>query len=63
MLAIWRGSEWQIETVVESSTEDLGQLVSLKLDEAGDAHIAYFRVTGRSPLNGVITYAKGSPAP
>jgi hypothetical protein len=63
MLAIWRDSEWQVETVVESPAEDLGQLVSLKLDAAGDSHIAYFRVTSRSPLNGVITYAKGSSSP
>ena len=63
MLAIWRGSEWQIETVVESSAGDLGQLVSLKLDSAGNPHIAYFKVTSRGPLNGVIIYAKGTPSP
>jgi hypothetical protein len=63
MLAIWRGSEWQVEIVAESPAEDLGQLVSLKLDAGGDPHIAYFRVTSRSPLNGVIMYAKGSSSP
>ena len=63
MLAIWRGSEWQVETVVESPAEDLGQFVSLKLDGIRDPHIAYFRVTSRSPLNGVITYVKGSSSP
>ena len=63
MLAIWRGTEWQIDTVVESPAGELGQLVSLKLDSAGDPHIAYFKVTNRSPVNGVITYAKGTPAP
>ena len=63
MLAIWRGTEWQIDTVVESSAGDLGQLVSLKLDSAGDLHIAYFKVIDRRPFNGIITYAKGTSAP
>ncbi len=53
------GSECQVETVVESPTKDLGRLVSLKIDGVGDPHIAYFRVTNRSPLNSVITYARG----
>jgi len=54
------GSECQVETVVESPAKDLGRLVSLKIDGVGDPHIAYFRVTNRSPLNGVITHARGA---
>ena len=54
------GSECQVETVVESPAKDLGRLVSLRIDGVGDPHIAYSRVTNRSPLNGVITYARGS---
>jgi hypothetical protein len=60
-VAIWTGSEWRIESVVEAGSRTLGQLVSLKLDSLDHPHITYFEVTGEQPLSGVIMYAKGTP--
>ena len=60
-LAIWDGSDWQIETVVEEGSETLGQLVSLKLDSEDRPHVAYFEVTDKRPLNGRVKYAMGTP--
>ena len=60
-LAIWRGSQWQTETVVDAGLKTLGQLVSLKLDSSGHPHIAYFQVTNKRPLEGRIKYVKGTP--
>ena len=59
-LAVWEGSTWLIETVVDSEDIELGQLVSLKLDSRDQPHIAYFEVSDKSPLNGRIKYAKGT---
>ncbi len=59
-LAIWDGSEWQSQTVVEAGARPLGQLVSLKLDARDAPHIAYFEVTNPSPLDGQVKYAKGT---
>ena len=61
-LAIWTGSGWQLESVVDAGAGTLGQLVSLKLDSDDRPHIAYFEVTSQRPLNGVIKYARGTPA-
>ena len=61
-LARWDGSSWQIETVVNAgSATTLGQLVSLKLDSKDQPHIAYFEVSSKRPLDGVVKYAKGTP--
>ncbi len=60
-LAVWNGSEWQLNTVVEAGRKVLGQLVVLKLDSNDEPHMAYFEVTAMRPLNGVVMYAKGAP--
>ena len=60
-LARWDGSSWQIETVVNDGSATLGQLVSLKLDSKDQPHIAYFEVSSKRPLDGVVKYAKGTP--
>ncbi|MDA1349126.1 MAG: hypothetical protein O3A47_09725 [Chloroflexi bacterium] len=60
-LAVWDGSEWGISTVVDAGSKTQGQLVSLGLDADDQPHIAYFEVTNKSPLDGVIKYAKGTP--
>ena len=60
-LAIWNGSEWQTETVVDAGSQTLGQLVSPKLDSLNQPHIAYFVVTNKGPLAGRIKYAAGTP--
>ena len=60
-LAVWDGSEWRTQTVVDAGGRRLGQVVSLKLDSSGNPHLAYFEVTGKSPLTGVVKYARGSP--
>lgn len=61
MLALWNGSEWQLERVVEAGPQPLGQLVSLKLDSKDQPHIAYFEVSNKRPLAGRVKYAKGTP--
>ena len=60
-LAGWDGSGWQTETVLDAGDKTLGQLVSLKLDSADHAHIAYFEVTDKTPLDGMVRYIKGTP--
>ena len=60
-LAVWNGTEWETETVVDAGLQTLGQLVSLKLDSEDHPHIAYFIVTNKGPLEGRIKYAKGTP--
>jgi hypothetical protein len=61
-LAVWDGSQWKIDTVVDAGSRPLGQLVSLKLDGQDQPHVAYFEVTSTGgPLAGVIKYAKGTP--
>ena len=59
-LAIWDGSAWQTQTVVDAGARPLGQQVSLKLDSQDEPHIAYYEVTNKSPLDGVVMYAQGS---
>ena len=59
-LAVWNGSEWEIDTVVDAGGDTLGQLVVLKLDSNDEPHLTYFEVTSTRPLNGKIMYAKGS---
>ncbi len=58
-LAKWDGVLWRRETVLDVSTTPiiLGQLTSLKLDQKSDPHIAYYEVTNKSPLTGVVKYA------
>ena len=58
-LALWDGSQWQIEIVLDAGKDKLGQLVSLKLDSKDEPHITYFVVTSSRPLGGNIMYAKG----
>ena len=60
-LAVWDGSSWQTQPVVDAGGRRLGQVVSLKLDSSGHPHLAYFEVTNKSPLTGVVKYAKGAP--
>ena len=60
-LAVWDGSSWQTQPVVDAGDRRLGQGVSLKLDSRGHPHLAYFEVTSKSPLTGVVKYAKGAP--
>jgi len=54
--AIWDGAAWQKEIIVDVSATPtiLGQLTSLKLDRKLDPHIAYYEVTNKSPLTGVV---------
>ncbi len=59
-LAVWSGSQWEIDTVVDAGGKTLGQLVVLKLDSNDEPHLTYFEVTSTRPLNGKIMYAKGS---
>jgi hypothetical protein len=51
---------WTVEEIVSAGSLPLGQLVSLKIDSGGAAHIAYYEVTGRAPLSGVIGYVTKS---
>ena len=60
-LAVWDGSSWRTQTVVDAGDRRLGQLVSLKLDSSGHPHLAYFEVTGKSPPTGIVKYARGTP--
>ena len=60
-LAVWDGSDWTIDSVVDAGSKTLGQLVSLKLDSQGRPHIAYFEVSSKSPLSGTVKYALGTP--
>ena len=60
-LAVWDGSGWRLQTVVDAGSKILGQLVSLKIDSLDQPHIAYFEVTNKGPLEGLVRYAKGTP--
>ena len=60
-LAVWDGSSWRTQTVVDAGDRILGQRVALKLDSNGNPHLAYFEVTGKSPLAGIVKYARGTP--
>ena len=60
-LAVWDGSGWQLQTVVDAESKTLGQLVSMKLDFQDQPHLTYFEVTNKGPLEGLIKYAKGTP--
>ncbi|MFQ5878915.1 MAG: hypothetical protein ACE5IZ_01910 [Dehalococcoidia bacterium] len=61
-LAIWDGSQWQVQTVATSGQNPLGQIVILKLDAQDRPHIGYAEVTSKDPLDGVIMYATASPS-
>ena len=50
-------SSWTLQTVVESSAENLGQLVEFALGDDDRPHLTYFVVNGTSPLTGEIVYA------
>ncbi len=58
--AVHDADGWTVDEVVSADSLPLGQLVSLKVDPAGAAHIAYYEVTGISPLSGVIGYLTNS---
>ncbi len=57
--AVWNGATWQKETVVDLSATPmiLGQLTSLKLDRDSNPHVAYYEVTSKTPLKGIVKYA------
>ncbi len=59
-IAVWNGSDWDIDTVVDAGDKTLGQLVVMKLDSNDEPHLTYFEVTNTRPLNGKIMYAKGT---
>jgi len=58
--AVHDADGWTIEEVASAASLPLGQLVSLKVDATNVAHIAYYEVTGLSPLSGVIGYLTNS---
>ena len=60
-LAVWDGSGWQVQTIVDAGSKTLGQLVSMKLDSQDLPHVTYFEVTNKGPLEGLVKYAKGTP--
>ena len=60
-LAVWDGSSWRTQTVVNAGEGTFGQRVYLKLDSNGHPHLAYFEVTTSEPLTGMVKYAKGTP--
>ena len=62
-VARWNGSGWDTETLTtrKDRGKEFGQLVSLKLDGTGRAHLTWFEITERGPLDGVVMYALGTP--
>jgi len=58
--AVHDADGWTVEKVATAASLPLGQLVSLKVDTDNIAHIAYYEVTGLSPLSGVIGYLTNS---
>jgi hypothetical protein len=54
------GSAWQVDTVATAGDRPFGQLVSLALDGADRPHLAFYEVTGRDPLSGMVIYATPS---
>ena len=60
-MAVWDGTAWEIQQVVDAGSKTLGQLVSMKLDTQDRPHIAYFEVTNKGPLEGQVKYALGTP--
>ena len=59
-IAVWDGSDWDIDTVVDAGDRTLGQLVVMKLDSDDEPHLTYFEVTSKGPLNGKVMYARGA---
>ena len=47
---------WDVEEIVTAADRSFGQLVSLKLDDAGTPHLAFTELTSTGPLNGLIVY-------
>ncbi|MCH8310016.1 MAG: hypothetical protein IIB17_05915 [Chloroflexi bacterium] len=58
-LAVWDGAEWQTSTVIESSGDPLGQIVSLKLDSGDAPHLTYVEGASRGSPDGTVKYATG----
>ncbi|MDA1256889.1 MAG: hypothetical protein O3C10_03480 [Chloroflexi bacterium] len=58
-IAVSDGSAWTTETIAEAAADELGQIVSLKLDADDNAHVAFAETTRRSPLQGIVKYAIG----
>ncbi len=50
------GGSWERETVLQAGEQALGQLVSMAIGADGTLHLATYRVTRRSPLEGEIVY-------
>ena len=62
-LAVFDGTEWQIDDIATSGSGDVpqGQQVSLEIDADDRPHLAFFRTDSASPLFGTIRYALGEP--
>jgi hypothetical protein len=58
-IAVLGGAVWSTETIAVATGNELGQIVSLKLDADDNAHVAYAETTRRSPLEGFVKYAFG----
>ena len=59
-IAVADGVSWSTETIAVSTGNELGQIVSLKLDADDNAHVAFAETTRRSPLEGIVKYAVGT---
>lgn len=59
-IAVLDGAEWTTEMIASSTGNEFGQIVSLKLDAADNAHVAFAETTRRSPLEGIVKYAFGT---
>jgi len=47
---------WESESVVTAGSNQLGQLVSLAIDQTDQPHLAFTEITGHRPLTGNIMY-------
>ena len=47
---------WDVEEIVTAGDRPFGQLVSLRLDDAGTPHLAFTELTSTGPLSGLIVY-------
>ncbi len=47
---------WESEQVVTAGDNELGQLISLAIDDSGTPHLSFTEVTGHGPLTGQIIY-------
>ena len=59
-IAVSDGTAWTTETIAIATANELGQIVSLKLDADDNAHVSFAETTRRSPLQGIVKYALGT---